>query len=77
MGGILHGGMAPRALLSNSVCVVRGLALLLLTHTIPGSITPSVPFSSDAFSLYLKLNYLADSLVHFAIHFGTFAFYKV
>lgn len=60
----------------NSVCVVGDLPCHALphTHTTPGSISLSVPFSSDAFSLYLKLKDLAEPLVHVAIHFGTFAF---
>lgn len=44
------------------------------THTTPQAMSPSVPFLSDAFSFDLKLEYLADSLVCFAIHFGTFCF---
>lgn len=45
------------------------------THTDPGSISLSAPFSSDGFRLYLKIIWL----IHLYIlqHFGTFAFYKV
>lgn len=64
-------------LLSSWVYEAQEPALALLTHRLPGPIFPSELFLADAFSLYLKLKYLAGSLVHLAIHIGTSAFYKV